>query len=71
MGSNPITPPAGVAFNNGTHCAYNVNDAHTADAPAAYAVPVPSDDVFHPVNVYPVRVGVTVDNTTVDPAVHD
>ena len=53
------------------HCAYNVNDAHTAAAPAAYAVPEPSATVFHPVNAYPLRVGVTVDNTIVCPAVHD
>ena len=72
MGSNPITPaPPGVAFNNGTHCAYNVTFEHTADDPAAYTVPEPFADVFQPVNAYPVRVGVTVDNTTVEPAVHD
>jgi hypothetical protein len=53
----------------GAHCAYRVRSAQDANEPPAYAVPVPSAAVFHPKNVYPVRVGAVVDSVTF-PDVH-
>jgi hypothetical protein len=52
------------------HCAYSTVVAHDRVPPGAYDEPEPSDAVFHPKNVYPVRVGAVVDNVSDEPDVH-
>ncbi len=52
-----------------SHWAYKVRLVQVMLVPGAYRVPGPSDPVplacvFHPMNVYPVRVGTVVDSVT-------